>query len=187
MSGVHRLCDQNLFIWPSQERNQDRVAGAPGLPLAPRLQAEEKLKSQFVGPSPYSHRPQVTPGCSLPPRGPAVLTCPPRCSLGPLFGGARSPPRCSLRGGQPSSLGIPVTMAQSPSTASCQVSPRSLGPFQVPRWGPGAQRVQGSWQRQPDPQCGRPGMLPRHLTPGLWPASGQTHRRGSLPHRWPCG
>ena len=61
-------------MWPSQEQNQDKVAGAPGLPLAPRLQAEEKFKSQFVGPLPYSHRPQVTPGCSLPSRGPAVLT-----------------------------------------------------------------------------------------------------------------
>lgn len=28
---------------------------------------------------------------------------------------------------------------------------------------------------------------PRHLTPGLWPDSGQTHRRGSLPHCRPCG
>lgn len=76
MSGVHRLCDQGLFMWPSQERNQDRVAGAPGLPMAPRLQAEEKLKSQFVGPSPYSHRPQVTPGCSLAPRGEALSDLP---------------------------------------------------------------------------------------------------------------
>lgn len=80
----------------------------------------------------------------------------------------------------PAPWGYPVTMAQSPSTASCQVSPRSLGPFQVPRWGPGAQRVQGSWQRHPDPQCSRPGTLPK--TPDAWAmASLRTDTQAGLP------
>ena len=32
-------------MWPNQEQNQGKVTGAPGLPLAPRLQAEENLVS----------------------------------------------------------------------------------------------------------------------------------------------
>lgn len=149
MSEVHRLCDQNLFMWPSQEQNQDRVAGAPGLPLAPRLQAEEKLKSQFVGPSPYSHRPQVTPGCSLPPRGLAVLTCPPRCSLGPLFGGARSPPRCSLRGGQPSSLGISCHHGPEPKHCLLPGQPPQSGSLPGPQVGPRSPESSGKLAKTP--------------------------------------
>ena len=45
VSGAHRLCDRNLLMWPNQEQNQGKVTGAPGLPLAPRLQAEENLVS----------------------------------------------------------------------------------------------------------------------------------------------
>lgn len=149
MSGVHRLCDRNLLTWASQEQNQDKVAGAPGLPLAPRLQAEEKFKSQFVGPLPYSHRPQVTPGCSLPSRGPAVLTCPPRCSLGPLLGGARSPPWCSLRGGQPSSLGISCHLGSEPKPCLLPGQPPQSGSLPGPQVGPRSPESSGKLAKTP--------------------------------------
>lgn len=82
------------------------MAGDPGLLQAPRLGAEQRFSSLFVGLSLLLQFPCHSWPVLLPSQGPAVLTFPPQCPLGPLIRGARSPPWCSLRGSQPSSLGI---------------------------------------------------------------------------------
>lgn len=110
---------------------------------------QRKTLSHSLGPSAYSHRPQVTPACPPPSRGPDVLTCPPQCSLGPLLGGARSPPRCSLRGGQPSSLGISCHRGPEPKHCLLPGQPPQSGSLPGPQVGPRSPESSGKLAKTP--------------------------------------
>lgn len=148
--------------------------------MAPGPATEEKLRSLFVGPSlPVVTVSLTTPARPLPSQGPAVLTFPPRCPFTPLISGAKSPPWCSLRGGQPNSPGISCHCGQDLGTASCQVSPSTLGPVHVPRWDRESLGKLAKAPRSPAWQSWA--LRLRHLAPGPWAAPGQTHRRGALP------
>lgn len=186
---------RNLLTLPTQEQNPGEVAADPGLPVAPRREAEGKL-SLVVGPSrpvataparsdSQARRPDVPP--SVPFRASRR-----RCQVSA---------RCSLRGGQPSSLGISCHCGPEPGAASFQVSPGTLGLSASPG---GAERGQGSWQRYPDPGVAELGAVPatpdtraggsprgRHAggAPCLLPALGVTLAcpRGALPKAMTSG
>lgn len=81
--------------------------------------------------------------------GPAVLTCPPRRSLGPLLGGARSPPWCSLRGGQPSSLGISCHLGSEPKHCLLPGQPPQSGSLPGPQVGPRSPESSGKLAKTP--------------------------------------
>lgn len=180
VSGVHWTPSGNWVTPPTREQNQDKVTGDRGLPLAPRLGAEEKLRSLLVGPSlPVVTVSVTTLACSLPSQGRAVLTFPPRCPFGPLVSCARSPPRCSLCGGQPNSQGRSCHCGPEPSPCLLPGQSQGSGSLPGPQLGPRSPGRLGKLAKSPrSPAWQSRALCPRHLTPGLWPASGQTHGVG---------
>lgn len=165
VSGAHRISGRNLFPLPTQEQNQSEGAGDLGLPLAPGLRAEEKLRSLLVGPSlPVVMVSVTTLACSLPSQGPAVLTFPPQCPFGPVISGARSPPRCSLRGSQPNSLGISCHCGQEPRRCLLPGQPQYSGSLPHPQVGSREVREVGKGTQIPS--VAELGTAPK--TPDIW-------------------
>ena len=126
--------------------------------------------------------------CSLLSQGPAVPTLPPWCVLGLLSAVPGLCPSVPCVATSPTLWGYPVIVAQSLGIESCQVSPSTLGPFQVPQVGPLNPERLGKLAKAPrSPVWQTWALCPRHLTPELWPASGQTQGQASLPCCQPCG
>lgn len=131
----------------------------------PWLGAEEKLRSLFVGPSlPVLMVPMTTLACSLSSLCPAVPTFPPQCLFGPLISGARSPPRCSLRGGQPNSLGISCHCGQEPRRCLLPGQPQYSGSLPHPQVGLREVREVGKGTQIPN--VAELGTVPK--TPDSW-------------------
>lgn len=61
----------------------------------------------------------------------------------------------------PTLWGYPVIVAQSLGIESCQVSPSTLGPFQVPRWGPQPREVREIGRGTQIPSVADPGTVPK--------------------------
>lgn len=183
MSGVHRLCDQELVHGPARGEIKDRVWQEPQ--VCPWLPGCRQRKSSSL--SLWVPHPTVTG-----PRSPRAALCPLGAQLSDLtpwvFSWA-SLWRCQVP--------TPVFPAWRPSPAPWGY----LSPWPKPKALPLARSAPAVWVPSRSPggaqeprefrEVGRDsqilsaagrGMLPRHLTPGLWPASGQAHRRGLLPH-----
>lgn len=161
VSGAHRIPGRSLLTLPTREQNQDEVAGDPGLPLA-----GGRGKTQVsVGPSlPVLMVPMTTLACSLSSLCPAVPTFPPQCPFGPLISGARSPPRCSLRGGQPNSLGISCHCGQQPRRCLLPGQPQYSGSLSHPQVGLREVREVGKGTQIPN--VAELGTVPK--TPDAW-------------------
>lgn len=156
------------------------------MPLAPGLVTEEKLRSLFVGPSlPVVMVSLTTLACPLPSQGPAVLTFPPRCPFAPLISSARSPPWCSLRGGQPNSLGISCHCGQEPGR--CLLPGQSQYSGSLPRPQVGPREVREAGKGTQIPTVAELGTVPK--TPDTWAmvspwADAQAGLSALLPALW---
>ena len=119
-------------------------------PWLPGWGQREKLRSLLVVPLlPIVTGSMSLLACSLPSQGPAVLTFPPQCSFGSLISGARSPPRCSLCGGQPSSLGISCHCGPEPRHCRLPGQLQSSGSLPGPQVGPRSPERLGKLAKAP--------------------------------------
>lgn len=154
--------------------------------MAPGPATEEKLRSLFVGPSlPVVTVSLTTPARPLPSQGPAVLTFPPRCPFAPLISGAKSPPWCSLRGGQPNSPGISCHCGQEPRHCLLPGQSQHSGAHPRPQVGPRELREAGKGTQISS--VAELGTAPK--TPGTWAmgspwADAQAGRSALLPALW---
>lgn len=82
ISGTHRDPGGNLLTLPTQDPNQNKVAGDWVMPLVPGRGAGDTLGFLSEAPSlPVAVVSIALPACPLPSQGPAVLTLSPQCAF----------------------------------------------------------------------------------------------------------